>query len=136
MDSDTLDNPRSQYISKTDLIAHPHPFTVDAMKPFLEELGSATQKLDRVCDLASKAASTSGAVISLALSSPIPESAEEVFPPLRRASLRVPVLFASMLEAEQANAALAKIAQTSGFAVNALNRRSPSSTRASIQTHK
>lgn len=117
---------------KTILIARPHPFIVDAMRPFLEELGFAAQKLDRVSDLASKAANTSGVVISLALSSPIPESAEEVFSSLRSASKRVPVLFASMLEAEQANAALVKIAQTSGFALNALNTKSPSSTWARL----
>jgi len=117
---------------KTVLIARPHPFIVDAMKPFLEELGFATQKLDRVSDLGAKAANTSGAVISLALSSSIPESAEEVFSSLRRASTRVPVLFASMLEPEQANAALAKIAKMSGHVLNALNTKSPSSNWAKL----
>lgn len=112
-------------MSTTALIARPHPFIVSAMKPFLEEIGFATAKLDRIGELAAQAPRATGAVISLALSSPIPESAEEVFSQLRRISSRMPVLFASMLDVGQAAGALEHIAKQHGFPANVMSAKSP-----------
>lgn len=119
-------------MSNTVLIARPHPFIVSAMKPFLEELGFATAKLDRVGELAALAPRATGTVISLALSSPIPESAEEVFSQLRHASTRVPVLFASMLDVDQATAALQQIAKRHGFPASILSAKTPSAAWANL----
>lgn len=97
-------------MSKTVLIARPHTFIVSVMKPFLEEAGFNTAKLEHISGLTSQTSGISGAVISLALSSSISESAEEVFLQLRNVSPLVPVLFAAMLSFEQARRALERIA--------------------------
>lgn len=119
-------------MSNTVLIARPHPFIVSAMKPFLEELGFTTAKLERVGELAALAPRATGTVISLALSSPIPESAEEVFSQLRRAATRVPVLFASMLDIGQATAALQQIARRHDFPASILGAKTPATAWASL----
>lgn len=102
-------------MSKTVLIARPHTFIVSVMKPFLEGGGYATHKLEQLGDLPTRCNGISGAVISLALSSAITESAETVFLELRKVAPRVPVLFASMLSLEQARPALMRIAKQAGF---------------------
>lgn len=116
----------------TALIARPHPFIVSAMKPFLEEIGYAVTKLDRLSELPAQARGSTGVIISLALSSPIPESAEEVFAQLRRLSPRTPVLFASMLGVDQAASALEKIARQHGFAAAVMSAKSPSAEWSSL----
>src|SRR3990167_3341563 len=95
---------------KTVLIARPHTFIVSVMKPFLEECGYITDKLEHIGGLSAKIGGAVGAVISLALSSAIAESADEVFLKLRGAASRTPVLFAAMLTLEQARPALVRIA--------------------------
>jgi len=102
-------------MSKTVLIARPHTFIVSAMKPFLEEGGFGTDKLEHISGLSSQASGIAGAVISLALSSSITESAEEVFLKLKSAAPRVPVVFAAMLSFEQARPALERIAKQAGI---------------------
>lgn len=102
-------------MSKTVLIARPHTFIVSAMKPFLEEGGFGTDKLEHISGLSSQTAGISGAVISLALSSSITESAEEVFLKLKSAAPRVPVVFAAMLSFELARPALERIAKQAGI---------------------
>lgn len=103
-------------MAKTVLIARPHTFIVSVMKPFLEELGYGTRKLEHIGELASLSRGATGAVISLALSSSIAESAQDVFAQLRSAAPQVPVLFAAMLTFEQARPALERIAQSAGLA--------------------
>lgn len=102
-------------MSNTILIARPHTFIVAVMKPFLEECGYGTHRLEHLGDLRTRSSHAAGAVISLALSSFIAESADEVFVQLRRAAPRVPVLFASMLTLEQAQPALKRIAKQAGL---------------------
>lgn len=92
-------------MSKTVLIAHPHTFIVSVMKPFLEEGGFGTDKLEHISDLSSQTSGVAGAVISLNLSSSITESDEDVFLKLKSLAPRVPVLFAAMLTLEQARPA-------------------------------
>ncbi|OGB49811.1 MAG: hypothetical protein A2535_00550 [Burkholderiales bacterium RIFOXYD2_FULL_59_8] len=88
------------------------------MKPFLEECGYGTDKLEHISGLFDQTVGISGAVISLALSSSITESADEVFLKLKRLAPRVPVLFAAMLSLEQARPALERIAKQAKLQVN------------------
>jgi len=105
-------------MAKTVLIARPHTFIVSDMKPFLEESGFETGKLENIDDLQRRVAGVSGAVISLALSSSVADSAEGVFLKLMKAAPKVPVLFASMLSFQQARSGLERIASSSGVQVN------------------
>jgi hypothetical protein len=107
-------------MSKSVLIARPHTFIVSVMKPFLEEGGFGTDKLEHISGLSSQSSGISGAVISLALSSSITESAEEVFLKLKSVAPRVPVLFAAMLSLEQARPALERIAKQAGIQANVI----------------
>lgn len=116
----------------TVLIARPHPFIVSSMKPFLEEMGYSVTKLDRVSELAEPAPRASGVVISLALSSPIPESAEEVFSQLRRVAPHTPVLFASMLNADLAAHSLEQISKRHGFQALVISANSPATAWAGL----
>lgn len=107
-------------MSKTILIARPHTFIVSVMKPFLEESGYVIDKLTHISALPTQSTGLAGAVISLALSSSIVESAEEVFLKLRSVTPRTPVLFASMLSLEQARPALERMAKQAGLAASIL----------------
>lgn len=100
---------------RTILLARPHAFIVSEMRPFLEQSGFAVSALNTISDLPKMVTGTCGAVISLALNSSIPESAETVFLELRRRSPRSPVLFASMLSMEQSRFNLEKIAKAAGI---------------------
>ena len=101
-------------MSKNVLLARPHPFIVAEMKPFLEENGYTITKLEALANLPTLAPKAGGVIISLALSSPLPESAETVFKQLRQVAPGVPVLFASMLSFEQAQAGMERLAAQSG----------------------
>jgi hypothetical protein len=105
-------------MSKTVLIARPHTFIVSVMKPFLEGGGFGVDKLEDISGLENQSAGISGAVISLALSSSITKSAEEVFLKLKSLALRVPVLFAAVLSFEQARPALERMAKQAGIQAN------------------
>ncbi|MDZ7863965.1 hypothetical protein [Acidovorax sp.] len=97
-------------MSKNILLARPHPFIVAEMKPFLEENGYTLAKLEVISNMATLAPKAGGAVISMALSSSIPESAEEVFQQLRQSAPAVPVVFASMLSLDMARPGLERMA--------------------------
>lgn len=119
-------------MSKTVLIARPHTFIVAVMKPFLEENGYATDKLEHISGLQSQSTGVAGAVISLALSSSIVESAEEVFLKLKSMAPRIPVLFAAMLSLEQARPALERIAKQAGLQANILGVEATSAAAAQL----
>ena len=102
-------------MSKIVLIARPHTFIVSTMKPFLEEGGFGTDKLEHISGLSSQTSGIAGAVISLALSSSITDSAEEVFQKLKSEAPRVPVVFVAMLSFEHARPALERIAKQAGM---------------------
>ena len=105
---------------KTVLLARPHPFIVAEMKPFLEENGYTTDKLENLGNLPALARDAAGAIISLAVSSSVGESAEDVFLQLRKDAPRVPVLFASMLSLDNARQGLERIAKKAGLQANIL----------------
>ncbi len=72
-------------MSKAVLLARPHPIIIKEMKPFFELNGFSPRKMDSLTDLNANSVNVSGAIISLAVSSSIEESAEEVFTPPKRA---------------------------------------------------
>ncbi len=100
---------------KTVLLARPHPFIVAEMKPFLEHGGFDATKLENLADLATQARGSAGVVISLAVSSSLGESAQEVFTRLREAAPDVPVLFAGMLALDKSTPSLERLATHAGI---------------------
>lgn len=102
-------------MTKTVLLARPHPFIVAEMKPFLEHGGYAAAKLENLADLAMQASSSAGVVISLAISSSIGASAYEIFSQLRQGAPRTPVLFAAMLDFEASKGNLGRLAEQAGI---------------------
>lgn len=77
-------------MEKKIVLARPHPFVVAEMRPFLAEGGFTVSKPEQLADLPALLAGAAGAVISLALSSSILATAEEVFEHLRRINMRLP----------------------------------------------
>lgn len=107
-------------MSKTVVLARPHPFIANEMRPLLEGLGYRTKKPDLLADLDNLVGGAAGAVVSLALSSPIEESAEAVVRRLGAVSVKLPLIFASMLPFEQAKQNLGRLAQALQLSVTAL----------------
>ncbi len=107
-------------MSNSVLLARPHPFIVAEMKPLLEQRGYTTTKLEWLADLPNLVGGAAGAVISLALTSPIEASAEEVFAKLRRTAPHLPVIFAALLDVKPALAKLEEIARSAGVEATVL----------------
>lgn len=105
---------------KTILLARPHPFIVSEMKPLLEQAGFATRKLESLADLPTAIRGVSGVVVSLAISSPIGASAAEVLAEVRKLQPGVPVLFAAMLDLQEASSNLERLAKASGVVATVL----------------
>lgn len=101
--------------SKQVLLARPHPFIVTEMQPLLKQGGFSAVKLERLTDLPVKIKNAKGAVISLALASPIPESPQTVFAKLRQSAPTVPVLFAALLDFSMASRTLEELAKQAGI---------------------
>lgn len=102
-------------MSKAVLLARPHPLIISKIKPFLEHNGFTPRKMDLLTDLKASSENASGAIISLAASSSVDESAEEVFSETRKHALRLPILFAAMLDFAVMKGALRRIAKISGI---------------------
>lgn len=82
------------------LLARPHAFIVDEMKPFLLECGYTPVKVASLAELQSALAQpAAGAVISTAVSSSIGADAATVFAALRQGAPALPVMFAGMADA-------------------------------------
>lgn len=96
-------------MTKTVLLARPHPFIAAEMWRFMEETGYTPHKLETMQNLSTLVGSASGVVISLALSSGVGESAEDVYQQVRKISTRIPVLFAAMLPFEKVRSSLDRI---------------------------
>lgn len=107
-------------MSKTVVLARPHPFIVAEMKPFLEQAGYSAAKLENLSDLATLARSSKAAVISLAVSSSLGKSADDIFLQLRQGAPQVPVLFAAMLALDKLQGSLQRIARQAGVQANIL----------------
>ncbi len=102
-------------MSRSILLARPHPFIVSEMKPFLEQNGYAPTPLAALADLPASTTGAAGAIISLAVVSSIGESAETIFTALRKSAPRLPVLFASIIDFAAAKSTLERLAKNSGF---------------------
>lgn len=89
-------------MTKTILLARPHPLLVDEMKPWLEKLGYIVKKAEKSADLSELAGKSAGAVVSLAVASPIGLTTEEVLQHLLQRSSALPILFAALRTFEQA----------------------------------
>ncbi|MBC3884063.1 hypothetical protein [Undibacterium griseum] len=100
---------------KSVLLARPHPFISSEMKPFLEYSGYAAVKLENLADFTTQAKSSSGVVISMAVSSSLGKSAAETFIQLRQEISRVPVMFASILPFDESLAGLKRLAEHAGI---------------------
>lgn len=99
-------------IERKVLLARPHAFIVADMKPLLANAGFSPVPLLALTEIADGAwRSAHGAVISVALSSSIPESAETVFATLRQHAPRMPVLFAGLTDFEIARRTIERIVQ-------------------------
>ncbi len=93
------------------LLARPHAFIVDEMRPFLVESGYTPVKVATLDDLKSALSQPlCGAVVSTAWSSSIGADAATVFAELRGRSPQLPVMFAGMAD-------VATIRLTAGRAV-------------------
>lgn len=84
-------------MSKSILLARPHPFIFREMKPLLEECRYAVLKPDSLADIDKYGRNCDAAVISLAVVSDIRATAEEVTDRIYRINPRMPVIFASLL---------------------------------------
>lgn len=103
-------------MAKSVLLARPHPFLVSDMRPWLEQAGFEVQRSDTLPELSEKAPGSVGAIISLAVASPIGASAEEVFLALRRSRPALPVLFAALRPFEQAAVEIERLLKRIGIA--------------------
>lgn len=102
-------------MSKAVLLARPHPIIIKEMKPFLELNGFSPKKMDSLTDLRANSVNASGAIISLAVSSTIEDTAEDVFSAIRKQAPQLPVLFAAMLDFAVMKGALRHIAKINGI---------------------
>ncbi len=93
------------------LLARPHPFLVSQMRPLLEECGFDMRVPANTADIPSSAITSSGAVVSLAISSAVPASIEDVYSTVRAVAPRIPILFASLPSFAQTQAALSRLAR-------------------------
>lgn len=91
------------------LLARPHPFIVDKVKPFLAAAQLSFTAAQNQDDLARHAKTTRAAIVSLALHSSLPLSAKEVVEQLREASPKLPLIFASLLSHEQAQSQIRRL---------------------------
>lgn len=97
-------------MTRSVLLARPHPFIVSEMRPWLEGAGFSVSKPELASDLPMLAKGCTRAVISLALSSPVGLSADEVVQILRREAPGARLLFAALLPFDKARPALEKLA--------------------------
>lgn len=97
-------------MTTTVLLARPHPFIVSDMKPLLAQAGFSVSRPETVADIAPLARQSTAAVISLAVTSPLNASPEEVFRLVRQARL----VFASLLPFERTVESIKHLAKAEG----------------------
>lgn len=91
------------------LLARPHAFIVDQMKPFLADAGFSPEAAKTLADVGARGTATRGAIISTAVVSSVAADAATVFAELRRTSPRLPVLFAGLTDLDMMKAAVLRI---------------------------
>lgn len=108
-------------MSKTVLLARPHPFIVQEMKPLLEQCGFSVLKADSFDDIGAKAKRADAALISLALVSSIEASPEEVLANTLRANPGLPVIFAALLPHETAEKSISSLLNKVGISAQVIS---------------
>ncbi|KKO44657.1 hypothetical protein WG68_13965 [Arsukibacterium ikkense] len=93
------------------LLARPHPFIVSEMAPFLQEQGFRFNRLLNLDALNDELAKADAAVISLAITSPLPQSAEELLAAIRHIKPSMPIVFASLLPLERVQNSILRLMQ-------------------------
>ncbi len=95
------------------LLARPHPFNVAEMKPMLVSAGFLPSPLSEMRDITDGAwRGAKGAVISVAVSSAMAESAEAVFNALRACAPGLPIVFAGLNEIGVARGTIQRLAKS------------------------
>jgi hypothetical protein len=107
-------------MSTSVLLARPHTFIVSEMKPFLEEAGFKVIKAEKPADLTDLSRACAGAVISLAVSSSMDASPEDVVKRLREANAKMPLLFAALLPYAKIKDSLDRVGRQAGLTAKAL----------------
>jgi hypothetical protein len=100
-------------LSPTVLLARPHPFIVAEMAPFLADAGYRVERAHAPEDLDAPHQDVVGAVVSLALTSEMPLSAEAVLRRLRSRRAGLPIVFAALLRSEHGVRAARLVLQAS-----------------------
>jgi hypothetical protein len=96
------------------LLARPHPFIVGEMKPLLISAGYTPSPLSDIAEISSGELNGSkGAVISVAVSSVMPESAETVFGALRASIPKLPIVFAGLNDIDVARRTIERLVKQS-----------------------
>ena len=117
---------------KTILLARPHPFIVSEMRPWLEEAGYGVRKSDTLGDLETLVTSSDGAVISLAVSSSVGASVEDVLSALFRKKPRLPIVFAALRSLQQVTPDISRIASGMGISATVIGVDGPSTSARSL----
>lgn len=100
---------------KNILLARPHPFIVSEMRPWLEQAGFGVRRSETLGELSTLVNGSDCAVISLAVSSSIGATAEEVLSALRTAKPNLPVVFAALRSLQQVTPDISRIANSIGI---------------------
>ncbi|WP_372625283.1 hypothetical protein [Arsukibacterium sp.] len=93
------------------LLARPHPFIVSEMAPFLQQQGFGFNRLLNLDSLNDELAKADATVISLAITSPLPQSAEELLAAIRHLKPTMPIVFASLLPLERVQNSILRLMQ-------------------------
>ena len=123
-------------MSKMVLLARPHPFIVNEMKPMLEQSGYRVSKPSSLDGVGGMVNESAAAVISLALVSDMTESAEEVLGVMLRKKPTLPIVFASMLAFDRAVPAISQMAKHMGINAKVIGITSPAKVTAGTDSNK
>jgi hypothetical protein len=103
---------------KTILLARPHPFIVGEMSPWLEQAGFGVRKSETLVELSTLVTDADCAVISLAVSSSIGATAEEVLSVLRTLKPGLRIAFAALRSLQQVTPDICRIASAIGISAS------------------
>ena len=115
-------------MKKTILLARPHPFIVNEMKPMLLEAGFDIQGVTDEAALANcKPADCAAAVISLAVYSPVSQSPTQVLAYLKQNGFSGKIVFAGLIPFEKVENNLQQFLSEAGWRIDVQALISPRS---------
>ncbi|WKT60399.1 hypothetical protein Q2E61_16035 [Microbulbifer thermotolerans] len=100
---------------KNVLLARPHPFIVQEMKPLLEQCHYSVLKPDCFADIGAQAKRSGAALISLAVVSSIDASVEKVVDSVLDINPKLPIIFAALLPFDVAATTIADLLDKKGI---------------------